>query len=92
MVIEVSKTHESYNELLDDAAIKHFSSAQTSVQVWVGVKLYDGHGGRFRCMFHLRDHINNGILAGSGTSTDFCLSINQLTSNSSSQNQKSIGE
>ena len=77
MVIEVSKTHESYNDLFDDATIKHFS-AQTSVQVWVGVKLYDGHGGRFRCMFRLRDPINNGILPGSGASTDF-LSIHQPT-------------
>ena len=77
MVIEVCKTHESYNDLFDDAAIKHFS-AQTSVQVWIGVKLYDGHGGRFRCMFRLRDPINNGILAGSGASTDF-LSIHQPT-------------
>jgi hypothetical protein len=77
MVIEVSKIHESYNDLFDDAAIKHFS-AQTSVQVWVGVKLYDGHGGRFRCMFRLRDRINNGILAGSGASTHF-LSIHQPT-------------
>jgi len=77
IVIEVSKTHESYNDLFDDAAIKHFS-AQTSVQVWVGVKLYDGNGGRFRCMFRLRDRINNGILAGSGASTDF-LSIHQPT-------------
>src|SRR5271170_7081159 len=77
MVIQVSKTHESYNDLFDDAAIKHFS-AQTSVRVWVGVKLYDGDGGRFRCMFRLRDPINNGILAGSGASTDF-LSVHQPT-------------
>jgi hypothetical protein len=35
------------------------------------VKLYDGHGGRFRSMFRLRDPINHGILAGSGASTGF---------------------
>jgi hypothetical protein len=77
MVIEVAKTHESYNNLFDDAAIKHFS-AQTSVQVWVGMKLYDGYGGRFRCVFGLRDRINSGILVGSGATTDF-LSIYQPT-------------
>ena len=38
MVIEVSKTHESYNHLFDDAAIKHFF-AQTSVQIWIGVEV-----------------------------------------------------
>jgi hypothetical protein len=70
MVIEVSKTHESYNDLFEDAHIIHFS-AETSVQAWVGVKLYAGHGGRLRCMFQLRDTINNGILAGSDASTDF---------------------
>ena len=74
MLIEVSKTHESYNNLFDDAGIKHFS-AQTSVQVWVSVKLYEG---RFRYMFSLRDRINNGILVGSDASTDF-LSIHQAT-------------
>ena len=77
LVIEVSKTHESYNDLFADAAVKHFS-AQTSVQVWVGVKLYQGHGGRFRAMFRLRDEVNNGILADSGASTDF-LSLHQIT-------------
>jgi hypothetical protein len=74
VVIEVSKIHESCNDLLDSAARKHFS-AQTSVQVWIGVKLYEG---RFRCMFRLRDPINNGILAGSGASTEF-LSIHEPT-------------
>jgi hypothetical protein len=78
MVIEVSKTHETDNDLFDDAAIKHFS-AETSVQVWIGVKLYKGLGGRFRCMFRLRDRINNGILAESGASTGF-LSIHEPTS------------
>lgn len=77
MVIEVSKTHESWNGLLHDAEVKHFS-ADTSVQVWIGVKLYDNYGGRFRCMFRLRDRVNNGVLAGSGASTDY-LSINQPT-------------
>ena len=77
LVIEVSKTHESYNDLFNDAAIKHFS-ANTTVRVWVGVKLYDGHGGRFRCMFRLRDPINDGILAGSGATTGF-LYIHQPT-------------
>src|SRR5579859_7649884 len=34
MVMEISKTHESYDDLFDDAAIKHFST-QTSVRVWI---------------------------------------------------------
>jgi len=77
MVIEISKTHETYNELLEDAAVKHFSTS-TSVRVWVGAKLYPGHGGRFKPMFRLRDPATGGVLAGSGASTGF-LSLNQTT-------------
>ena len=77
VVIEVSKAHESYNDLFDDVTTKHFS-AQTSVQVWLSMKLYDGYGGRFQCMFHLWDPVNNGILTGSGATMDF-LSIHQPT-------------
>jgi len=75
MIIEVSKTHESYNDLFDDAAIKHFS-AQTTIRVWIGVKLYSGYGGRLRCMFRLRDPVNGGILANSGATTDY-ISLHQ---------------
>jgi hypothetical protein len=70
MVIEVSKTNESFQQLLDDANMKHLSNA-TSIQICVGVKLYSEHGGRMRCMFRLRDQANGGILAGSGATTDF---------------------
>jgi hypothetical protein len=70
MVIEVAKTNESYQELLDDCALKHFSNT-TSVQVWIGVKLMDSLGGRMRCMFRLRDQTNGGVLAGSGATTGF---------------------
>lgn len=77
MVIEVSKTNESYQQLFDNADTKHFSNA-TSIQIWVGVKLYPGHGGRMRCMFRLRDQANGGILAGSGATTDF-ISLDQPT-------------
>jgi hypothetical protein len=70
MVIEISKTHESYNDSFDDAAIKHFS-VQTSVRVWIGVKLYPAYGGRLRCMFRLRNPVNGGILANSGATTDY---------------------
>lgn len=78
MVIEISKIYESYNDLLDDAAIKHFST-QTSVQVWIGVKLNYGHGGRLRCLFRLRDPVNGGILANSGATADY-ISLHQPTS------------
>jgi len=37
--IEVGKTHESYPQLLDDAEQKHFSPL-TSIQVWLGIKLF----------------------------------------------------
>ena len=77
MVIQISKSHETYNELLEDAAVKHFSTS-TSVRVWVGAKLYPGHGGRFKAMFRLRDPATGGVLAGSGASTGF-LSLNQTT-------------
>jgi hypothetical protein len=77
MVIEISKTNESYTDLFDDAAAKHFA-VETSVQVWMGVKLYKGYGGRFRCMFRLRDPIKQEILAGSGASTDY-ISLSQPT-------------
>ena len=70
MVIEISKNLESYNDLLDDAAIKHFST-QTSVRVWIGVKLHSGHGGRLRYKFRPRDPVNGGALANSGASTDY---------------------
>jgi len=78
MVMEISKTHESYNDLFDDAVIKHFSM-QTSVRIWIGVKLYSGHGGRLRCMFRLRDPVNGGILANSGATTDY-ISLHDYTS------------
>lgn len=77
MVMEVSKTHESYNNLFDDAVVKHFST-QTSVRVWIGVKLNSGHGGRLRCMFRLRDPVNGGILANSGATTEY-ISLHQPT-------------
>lgn len=77
IVIEVSKTNESYQQLLDDADIKHFSN-DTSIQIWVGVKLFPGYGGRMKCMFRLRDQVNGGTLAGSGASTDF-IPLNQPT-------------
>jgi hypothetical protein len=37
--IEVGKTHETYPQLLADAENKHFSPI-TSIQVWLGIKLY----------------------------------------------------
>ena len=77
MVMEISKTHESYDDLFDDAAIKHFST-QTSVRVWIGVKLYSGYKGRLRCMFRLRDPVNGGILANSGATTEY-ISLHQPT-------------
>ena len=71
VVIEVSKSHETYNDLFDDADIKHFSSL-TSVRVWIGIKLTSGHGGKMRAMFRLRDHVaGSGTLAGSGATTDY---------------------
>jgi hypothetical protein len=76
-VIEVSKTNKSYQQLLGDAAIKHFSN-DTSIQIWIGVKLFPGYGGRMKCMFRLRDQVNGGTLAGSGALTDF-IPLNQPT-------------
>jgi hypothetical protein len=73
-----SKTHESYNDLFDDAVIKHFS-VQTSIRVWIGVKVYSGHGGSFRCIFRTCDPVNGGILANSGATTDY-ISLHQPTS------------
>ena len=78
MVIEVSKTDETYNDLFDNAAIKHFS-AQTTIRIWIGVKLCPGNGGRLRCMFRLRDPVNDGILVSSGATTDY-ISLHQPTS------------
>jgi hypothetical protein len=37
--IEVGRSHETYPQLLNDAELKHFSP-MTSVQVWLGIKLY----------------------------------------------------
>jgi len=71
VVIEVSKSHESYSEMFDDADIKHFSPL-TSVRVWIGIKFTAGYDGRMRAMFRLRDHIaGSGTLAGSGATTDY---------------------
>lgn len=68
MVIEVGKCHETYNDLHNDADIKHFS-IMTSVRVWIGVKLYPGTA-RMRAMFRLRDAARGfGTLAGSGADT-----------------------
>jgi len=77
MVLEISKTHESYLELFDDADNKHFSP-QTTVRIWVGVKLSPGHGGRMRAMFRQRDPVNHGTFAGSGATTGF-IPLNQPT-------------
>lgn len=77
IVLEVSKTNESFEQLLDDAALKHFS-INTSVQIWIGTKLFPGHGSQFKAMFRLRDQVNGGVLAGSGAQTDF-LPLNQPT-------------
>jgi hypothetical protein len=77
MVMEISKTHESYHDLFDDAAIKHFST-QTSIRVWIGVNPYSGYGGRLRCMFRRRDPVNGGILANSGATTPY-ISLHQPT-------------
>jgi hypothetical protein len=77
IVLEVSKTNEIFQQLLDDATLKHFS-VDTSVQIWIGAKLFPGHGGRFKAMFRLRDQVNGGVLAGSGAQTDF-LPLNQPT-------------
>jgi len=78
MVIEISKLHESYDDLFEDAAIKHFST-QTSIRVWIGVELDSRHGGRLRCMFRLRDRANGGILVNSGATADY-VSLHQPTS------------
>jgi hypothetical protein len=77
VVIQVSGTNESYEQLLEDAAFKHFSN-ETSIQIWIGVKLYTSGGGRMKCMFRLRDQVNGGALAGSGASTGY-ISLNQPT-------------
>ena len=77
MVFEISKTHESSQDLMDDAHHKHFSP-QTSVRVWLGIKLYDGYGGRMRCMFRIRDPLNNGYLPNSGATTGY-ISLHQPT-------------
>jgi hypothetical protein len=77
LVIEIAKTHETYNELLDDCDTKHFST-MTSVRVWVGVKFTPGDGGRIRVVWCLRDPVNGGILANSGASTGY-IPINQPT-------------
>ena len=37
--IEVGRSHETYPQLLDDAELKHFSP-MTSIQVWLGIKLF----------------------------------------------------
>jgi hypothetical protein len=71
VVIEVSKCHESYSDMFDDADKKHFSPL-TSVRVWIGIKFTPSYGGRMRAMFQFRDHAaGSGALAGSGASTDF---------------------
>ena len=51
--IEVGKTHETYPRLLDDAENKHFSPI-TSVQVWLGIKLYPNTA-RMRIALKIRD-------------------------------------
>ena len=38
-VIEVGRSHETYPQLLNDAEFKHFSP-MTSIQVWLGIKLF----------------------------------------------------
>jgi len=75
MVIEVSRTKESYQQLLDGATLKHFSN-NTTVQIWVGAKLFAG--GRMKYMFRLRDQVNGGALQGSGATTDL-ISLGQPT-------------
>jgi hypothetical protein len=75
MVIEVSKCHESYNELLDDCEPKHFSPL-TNVRVWVGVKITPRHSGHMRCMYRLRDPVGGGILEDSGATTGY-ISLSQ---------------
>ena len=78
VVIEVSKSHESFSDMFDDANIKHFSPL-TSVRVWIGIKLTPGYGGRMRAMFRLRDHVaGSGTLVGSGATTDY-ISMSQPT-------------
>jgi hypothetical protein len=77
MVFEISKPHESYQDLLNDAPDKHFSP-QTSVRVWVGIKLYEGFGGRMRCMFRIRDALNNGYLPNSGATMGY-ISVHRPT-------------
>jgi len=50
VVIEVSKSHESFTEMFHDADGKHFSPL-TDVRVWTGIKFTPGYGGRTRAMF-----------------------------------------
>jgi len=51
--IEVGKTHESYRQLLDDAELKHFSPT-TSIQIWLGIKLFT-RSGRMQIALKVRD-------------------------------------
>lgn len=54
--VEVAKSHETWNELLDDADIKHFS-ALTGIVLWLGIKIYPTR--RMRVCLLERD-TNNG--------------------------------
>ena len=53
-VVEVGKDHETYPELLRDCETKHFSPL-TSVQVWLGIKVYPSR--RMKVVFKLRDTV-----------------------------------
>jgi len=54
------------------------SNTSRTIQIWVGAKLFAGHGGRMKYMFRLRDQVNGGALQGSGATTDF-ISLGQPT-------------
>lgn len=58
--IEVAKCNEAYPRLLSDAELKHFSSI-TSIQVWLGIKLYP-ESARMKVVLKVR---NNNLGYGS---------------------------
>ena len=66
-VIEISKSHESYPELLRDCDAKHFSPF-TSIMIWLGVKAFPNR--TMKAVFKLRDLVQGfGYDRDSGAET-----------------------
>jgi hypothetical protein len=68
-VVEIAKGNETFPKLLRDCENKHFSPV-TSVQVWIGVKVFPG--ARMKSVFKLRDAVRgHGYDAASGAETPY---------------------